>query len=384
MSLRLTDEQVALNESVDRILDRAGSTDLLREQRSKADLAGFSRALWRTFAESGIAGVLVPEEFGGAGLGMVEAGVVMSALGRTLAPLPFFSTSVLATRALIIAGSSQQKCTLLPAIASGRIVVSLAIDEASKHDPWNSFTAFESSNGYILNGSKSFVIDGQCADHLIVVTRVDRAPQSNDTIGLFIVDAKQTGVVIEPVRSLDSHVVARVEFRRCIVDAKCLLGERGNGCGLLEDLLNVGSVAIASELCGIANECFRRTLDYLKQRRQFGRIIGNFQALQHRAARLYAELEISGAAVLKAAQSLDADSPDCTVLASVAKARAGFTANLAAQESVQMHGGIGMTDAMDIGLFLKRARVAQELFGDANYHLERVAQLHGYGPRATE
>jgi alkylation response protein AidB-like acyl-CoA dehydrogenase len=379
MSLLLTDEQALFNESVERILDRAGSTTLLRQQRSESNPTGFSRALWRTFAESGIAGILVPEAFGGSGLGMVEVSLVMAGLGRSLIPSPFFSTAVLGARALAIAGSAQQKGTFLSSIASGRLVVSLAIDERPKHDPSNhSVAAIESSSGYILNGSKSFVIDGQSADHIIVVAKVDRVSEDDDGATFFIVDARQPGIVIESVWLLDSHVVAHVEFRDCQVDTRCILGEVGRGAELLEHLLSVGSVAIASELFGIANECFRQTLEYLKQRRQFGRIIGSFQALQHRAARLYAELEISRAAVLKAAQAIDANSPDSKVLTSVAKARAGSTATLAVQESLQMHGGIGMTDALDIGLFMKRARVAQEVFGDVNYHLERVAQLRGY------
>jgi alkylation response protein AidB-like acyl-CoA dehydrogenase len=379
MTLLLTDEQALLNENVGRILDRAGSTALLRQQRSKADPAGFSRELWQTFAESGIAGVLVPEAFGGAGLGMVEVSLVMDGLGRSLVPSPFFSTSVLSARALAIAGSPEQRSTFLTSIAAGELVVALAIDEAAKHDPTKqALSAIKSSHGYTLNGSKSFVIDGQSADHMIVVAKSDQVSQADDEFTLFIVDARRPGIAIEPVWLLDSHVVARVEFRDCEVDARCVLGEIGRGRGLLEHLLSIGSVAIASELCGIANECFRQTLEYLKQRRQFGRIIGSFQALQHRAARLYTELEISRAAVLKAAQAIDANSADRKVLASVAKARAGSTATLAVQESVQMHGGIGMTDALDLGLFMKRVRVAQEIFGDVNYHLERVAQLHGY------
>lgn len=378
MSLRLNDAQELLEESVGRILDRAGSTALLRQQRSSADDVGFSRELWRTFAEAGIAGVSIPEVFGGSAFGMVEVTLVMAALGRTLAPLPFLSTSVLAAKALTMLGNEEQKANFLPAVASGSAIISLAIDESAKYDPMDhSLSGIESAGGYVLNGRKSFVIDGQIADHFIVVANSGRdALQDGRT--LFIVAARHRGITIQPVRLLDSHVAAHVEFRDCRVDTGCVLGQVNGGRPAFEHIASVGSVAIAAELLGIADECFRRTIEYLKQRRQFGRIIGSFQALQHRAARLYAELEITRATVFKAAQAIDADSADRTLLASVAKAKAGSTATLAVQESVQMHGGIAMTDAIDIGLFMKRARVAQEQFGDVNYHLERVALLQGF------
>jgi alkylation response protein AidB-like acyl-CoA dehydrogenase len=378
MSLRLNDAQDLLEESVRRILDRAGSTALLRDQRSRADAVGFSRELWRTFAEAGIAGVSIPEAFGGTAFGMVEVALVMAALGRTLAPLPFLSTSVLAAGALTMVGSEEQKTRFLPAIASGSALISLAIDESAKYDPMNhTLSGSESAGGYVLNGRKSFVIDGQVADHLVVVASSGR-DTLQDGRTLFIVDARHPGIMIQPVRLLDSHVMAHVEFHDCRLDAGCVLGEVNHGRPVLEHIASVGSVAIAAELFGIADECFSRTIEYLKQRRQFGRIIGSFQALQHRAARLYAELEITRATVLKAAQAIDANSADRALLASVAKAKAGSTAALAVQESLQMHGGIGMTDAIDLGLFMKRARVAQEQFGDVNYHLERVALLQGF------
>jgi alkylation response protein AidB-like acyl-CoA dehydrogenase len=379
MSIRLTDEQILLNESVSRILERAGSTTALRRQRSQSDVTGFSRELWRTFADSGVSGVLVPEEFGGSGFGMVEASLVMAALGRSLCPSPFLSTAVLAARALTIAGTPEQRSGLLSAVAAGEVVISFAIEESAKHDPWKqTLSVTKCSTGYMLHGVKSFVIDGQVADQLIVVGKMEEVSDPSDGLGFLIVDAKRPGALIEPMWVLDSHVVGRVTFQSCYVDAGCLLGGRSHGKELLENLIGAGSVAIAAELCGIADECFSRTLDYLKQRRQFGRAIGSFQALQHRAARLYAELELSRAVVFRAAQAIDAHAADRMVLASVAKARAGLTATLAVQESLQMHGGIGMTDAVDIGLFMKRVRVAQELFGDANYHLERVALLRGY------
>jgi alkylation response protein AidB-like acyl-CoA dehydrogenase len=253
------------------------------------------------------------------------------------------------------------------------------VDETAKHGAHRiTLRADRRGDGFRLNGTKTFVVDGHVADLLIVAARTSGAAGDSGGLTLFLVDPTTSGVKTERTVMVDSRNAARLSFENVPVSAEAVLGEVDGGFGLLEAVLNVGRAAVASELVGLSEEAFVRTVSYLSQRKQFGRLIGEFQALQHRAAHLYSELEITRAAVLKALQVLDTAFDAAAPIVSVAKARAGATATLAVQESVQMHGGIGMTDEFDIGFFMKRARVGQELFGDANFHTDRLARLSGY------
>jgi alkylation response protein AidB-like acyl-CoA dehydrogenase len=327
----------------------------------------------------GFCGLLVGEEFGGSGLGCVEAGVVMEEIGRTLMPSPFFATAVLAASALGRGGSSGQKSEYLPRIAQGALLAALAIDEGAKHRPLQTaMQAVRSGNGFRLNGAKALVVDGHAADLLVVAARSAGSPGERDGLTLFLVDPKAGGVQIERTTMVDSHNAARIVFDNVEVNADSVLGEVDQGFALLQGVLNIGRGAVASEMVGVAEEAFGRTVSYLKERRQFGKLIGEFQALQHRAAHLYTEIEITRAAVLKALQTLDGGSKNADAAVAVAKARAGTTATLAVQEAVQMHGGMGMTDQFDIGFFMKRARVCQELFGDSNFHADQLARMKSY------
>lgn len=351
----------------------------LRELRDTRDETGFSRELWATFAEMGFAGLLVPEEHGGSALGAVEAGVVMEEIGRTLMPSPFLATAVLSASALTRAGSAAQKSEYLPKIASGALLAALALDEGAKHRPLHTaLQAVRSGNGFELNGAKAMVVDGHVADLLLVVARSAGAPGEREGLTLFLVDPKAKGVAIERTIMVDAHNAARIGFDDVEVTADHVLGEVDGGAAVLSGVLDLGRGVVASEMVGLSEEVFGRTVAYLKERKQFGKAIGEFQALQHRAAQLYIEIEITRAAVLKALQTLDADSAGATAAVAVAKARAGATATRAVQEGVQMHGGMGMTDQFDIGFFMKRARVCEEMLGDANYHAAQLAQLRGY------
>ncbi len=379
MALVLTEEQTMLRDSARGLLADKAPVSHLRQLRDEQSPDGLSRALWQTFAEMGFAGLLVPEAFGGSGLGMVEAGVVMEEIGRNLTPSPFLATAVIAAAALTHGGSAAHQQAYLPAIAAGSLLATLAIDEGAKHRPLHTaLQATRAGNGFRLSGSKALVIDGHLADLVIVAARSAGNPGDRDGLTLLLVDAKASGLTIERTAMLDYHNAARLEFDNVEVTSDSVLGELDHGAALLERVLNIGRVAVASELLGVAEGVFARTVAYLKERKQFGRLIGEFQALQHRAAHLYVEIEITRAAVLKAAQALDSDPERAAALVAVAKAKAGSTATLAVQEGVQMHGGMGMTDAFDIGFFMKRARVCQELFGDSNYHAEQLARLKGY------
>ena len=379
MPLVLTEEQSMLRDSARGLISDKAPVSHLRHLRDSRDATGFSRDLWKTFAEMGFAGLLVPEEFGGSGLGCVEVGIVMEEIGRTLMPSPFLPTAVLAVSALSRGGSAAQKAEHLPKISAGSLLAALAVDEGTKHRPLQtSLQAVRSGNGFRLNGAKSFVVDGHVADLLIVAARTAGSAGERAGLTLFLVDPRAKGIAIERTVMVDSHNAARIDFDNTEVNADGVLGEVDQGFSLLEAVLNTGRGAVASEMVGLSDEVFRRTVAYLKERKQFGRPIGEFQALQHRAAQLYIEIEITRAAVLKGLQALDGDAVNAAAAVAVAKARAGATATRAVQEGVQMHGGMGMTDQFDIGFFMKRARVCEELFGDANYHADQLARMRSY------
>ena len=379
MALVLTEEQSMLRDSARGLISDKAPVSHLRQLRDSKDATGFSRDLWKAFAEMGFSGLLVPEAFGGSGLGCVEAGVVMEEIGRTLMPSPFLATAVLAASALTRGGSDAQKSQYLPKISDGSLLAALAIDEGAKHRPLHtSMQAVRSGNGFKLKGEKALVVDGHTADLLIVAARTAGAAGESKGLTLFLVDPKAKGIAIERTAMVDAHNAARIVFDNAEVDADSVLGEVDQGGALLEGVLNIGRGAVAAEMVGLSEEVFGRTVGYLKERKQFGKLIGEFQALQHRAAELYIEIEITRAAVLKALQTLDGNFDHAGSAVAVAKARAGSTATLAVQEGVQMHGGMGMTDQFDIGFFMKRARVCQELFGDSNFHADQLARMKNY------
>ena len=379
MALVLTEEQSMLRDSARGLISDKAPVSHLRHLRDSKDATGFSRELWKTFADMGFCGLLVPENHGGSGLGCVEAGVVMEEIGRTLVPSPFLSTAVLAASALTRGGSAAQKSEHLPKISAGELLAALAVDEGTKHRPLQTkLQAVRSGNGFKLNGSKAFVVDGHVADLLIVAARTAGSTGERDGVTLFLVDPRTKGVATERTVMVDSHNAARIDFDNVEVNADHVLGEVDQGIALLEGVLNIGRGAVASEMVGLSEEVFGRTVAYLKERKQFGKAIGEFQALQHRAAQLYIDIEITRSAVLKALQTLDGDAANAAPAVAVAKAKAGTTATRAVQEGVQMHGGMGMTDQFDIGFFMKRARVCEELFGDANYHADQLARMRSY------
>jgi Acyl-CoA dehydrogenases len=372
MPLILTDEQTMLKEAADGFLTERAPVAHLRKLRDSRDPDGVSRELWAAFGEMGFAGVVIPESDGGSGLGAVEAGVIAESLGRTLTPSPFLGSSVLASTVLTQSGSDAQKAWL-PRIASGEAILSLAVDEGPKHAPARiAATARRQGNGFVLNGAKGFVLDGHVADALIVAAKTDGG------LTLFLIDPKTDGVEVERTVMVDAHNAARVTMTDVRVDADAVIGAVDGGEGPLTAALNLGRACAAASLVGAGDQAFQITLDYLRTRKQFGRAIGEFQALQHRAAHLFTEIEIAQAAVLAALQALDAGREDAGLVVSVAKAKAGRVAELAVQEAVQMHGGVGMTDEFDVGLYMKRVRVLNELLGDAAFHQEALARSQGF------
>src|ERR1044072_1759853 len=294
-------------------------------------------------------------------------------------PSPFLATSVVAASALNRGGNAAQKSEYLPKISNGSLLATLAVDEGAKHRPLQtSLQAVRAGNGFKLSGAKALVVDGHAADVLVVAARTSGSVGEREGLTLFLIDPKAKGVAVERTAMVDAHNAARIEFANVEVNADSVLGEVDHGYQLLEGVLNIGRGAVASEMVGLSEEVFGRTVTYLKERKQFGKLIGEFQALQHRAAQLYIDIEITRSAVLKALQTLDGNFDGAAAAVAVAKARAGTTATRAVQEGVQMHGGMGMTDQFDIGFFMKRARVCQELFGDSNYHADQLARMKSY------
>ncbi len=325
-----------------------------RKLRDGGNIDGFDRAAWREMAEMGWTGILVPEEYGGTGLGYVTLGVVLEETGRTLTASPLVSTALTAATALLLGGSEAQKKEWLPRIAEGSVVAAFAVDEGPHHHPEKIAMA-----GGTLSGTKTFVAEGGAAELIIVAARD----------GLFLVRGDAKGLARHKLHSVDSRGFANLTFDN--VEAEAM-------APVLDQVLDCTRAGLAAEMLGTATQAFDTTLDYLKTRTQFGQLIGTFQALQHRAAKMYTDLELTRSCVEAALRRHRRGANDVPQLVSLAKAKAGETLHLVSNEMVQMHGGIGMTDAHDAGLYLKRARVAEALYGGASYHRDRYATLLGY------
>ena len=379
MPLYHTDDQQMLHDTVAPFMAEEGNiAKQLRHWRDRDCPDGFGHELWRQFAEMGFTGILVAEEDGGLGMGHVEAGIVLEEIGRNLTPSPFLASSVLVASALKH-GSEDVRVRWLPDLLSGEAVYTAAIDEGAKHRPERiACRAERSGNGFRLSGQKDFVLHGASSDMIVVAARTSGSDDDADGITLFAVPQDADGMQHQPVRLVDSSVATHTRFDGVELDGDAVIGEVDGGRDILGAMLRAGRVGAAAEGVGVARGAMDMTVDYLKQRKQFGKLIGEFQALQHRAAHLYSEVEIARATVMKAAQLLDGGSDQADLMASVAKAKVAKAARLAVQEGVQMHGGIGMTDEYDIGFYMKRDRALAEFLGDANYHAGRVAELSGY------
>ncbi|MED5340562.1 MAG: acyl-CoA dehydrogenase, partial [Pseudomonadota bacterium] len=273
------------------------------------------------------------------------------------------------------------KAELLPQLAAGELLLALALEESHKHDPYGiQTTASATEEGYVLDGNKTFVLDGHVADKLIVAARTSGEVGSREGISLFLVDREANGVSVTRTIMADSRNAANVKLDAVKVGNDALLGTADTAADTLDQALDIARIGLSAEMLGGIQECFERTVEYLKERKQFGVAIGSFQALKHRAADMFCEIELSKSCVLEALTALDEqrDRDEVAKLASLAKAKVGETYNLVSREGIQMHGGIGMTDEFDIGFFIKRAAVAEQTFGDVNFHRNRYGELEGY------
>lgn len=379
MTMVLNEDQLMLKESAQDFCRANAPVSELRRVRDSQDPDGFSRALWQQMVALGWAGMAIPEEYRGFGFGYGGLEVVLEVTGRNLVPSPLVSTVLLCATALNLGGSEAQKSALLPKIAEGELLMSLALEETAFHHPSRvSCAAQPQGEGFVLDGKKTFVLDGHVADKLIVVARTSGDRDATYGITLFLVDREARGVSVQRCEMVDSRNVANLQLDNVSVSADAIVGELHKGFDVLEKTLDIGRIGLAAEMLGNAQEVFDRIIDYLKQREQFGVLIGAFQGLQHRAATMYSELELCRSAVRRAFSELDGAQRDVPALASVAKAKLSEILGIISNEGVQMHGGIGMTDEFDIGFYLKRARVVQALLGDAAFHRDRYASLNGF------
>ena len=375
----LNEEQTMLRDAAKSWVQEKSPVTAFRKMRDSGVELGYDANAWNEMAEMGWAGVIIPEEFGGSDFGYLSMGLILEETGRTLTASPLLASGLAAASALVLGGSDAQKSEYLPKIAGGDIVGTLAVDEGAHHAPEKvALKAEKSGAGYKLTGSKSFVLEGLAANLLIVSARTSGKPGDTDGITLFLVPADAAGVTRKRLRLADSRGAANIEFAGVEVGADAVLGEVDKGWPLLEKTLDRARAGLAAEMLGSAVQAFETTLDYLKVRVQFGQVIGSFQALQHRAAKMFTDLELARSAVEAALQAIDADTPDVPELVSLAKAKMGDVFHLVSNEMVQMHGGIGMTDAHDAGFYLKRARAAEAAYGSQSYHRDRYARIQGY------
>ena len=379
MALVLNEEQVMLKDSAAGFLAEKATVAHQRELRDSGVARGFSDELWGEMAQMGWAGIAIAEEFGGLGYGYTGLGLVLEQVGRNLSASPLQSTVLVAATLIAELGSAEQKEQLLPAIAGGEKLFSLALQEGQHHAPQQTvMSAVLDGDNYVLNGSKVLVLDATVADTFIVIARTSGAAGEQGGVSALLVDADAVGVTIAPRKLVDFRNVGALTLDNVEVPVTRLLGAADEAWTGLNRALDIANIGLASELLGLSAEAFERTVAYLKERKQFGRVIGTFQGLQHRAAQLFAELELARSIVLQALHSIDDGEEDLSLVASAAKAKLCEVAQRATNEAIQMHGGIGMTDEHEIGFFIKRARVAQHTFGDYNYHLDRFAQLSGF------
>lgn len=379
MSLILNEDQRMLRESALSFCRENVPLSVLRRLRDSGDERGFDADIWRQIVDLGWTGMTVPEAYGGFDFGFGGLGIVLEASGRSLLNSPLISTVLLSVTAINLGGSEQQKQAHLPAVVAGESVLAMAVDEKPHHDPADVRTmATVDGDSYLLSGRKVMVLDGHIADWLIVSARTSGTVAEENGISLFMVDARADGISVERTHMVDGRNSATVILENVRVSAESLLGDRDHGYALLERVLDTGRIGLAAEMLGSMQEVFERIIEYLRQREQFGVPIGAFQALQHRAAEMYCEIELCKSAVLAALKALDSESTEVPMLASLAKAKCSEVFCTVSNEGVQMHGGIGMTDEFDIGFFLKRARVAQHLLGDQVYHRDRYASCKNF------
>ncbi|MDC0014801.1 acyl-CoA dehydrogenase family protein [Gammaproteobacteria bacterium] len=379
MKLILSEEQQFLKDTaLSFARDRTPVTHF-RSLRDSNNVNCWDGGIWQEMVELGWSGILVPEEFGGSDFGIGGISVIMQELGKTLTPSPLLATAVLGVSVIKMLGSEDHKKIYLPKIVSGEITTAFAIDEGHHHNPFQIETsATLSDEHWVLNGQKVFVLDGASANTILIVARTSGKPGESNGLSVFVANKDSAGLEISQISTADCRNYANISMNNLKLSQEACLGAADMAGEIVEKVLDLARIAMAAEMLGNMEEAFEVTVNYLKERKQFGVAIGSFQALQHRAAKMFCEIELTKSAVMAAMHAADESSNDLERLSSLAKFQAGETLHLVSNESIQMHGGIGVTDEYDIGFYLKRARVAEQIFGTSEYHQARYADISGF------
>jgi alkylation response protein AidB-like acyl-CoA dehydrogenase len=374
MALIINEEQQMLKTSTKEFLDLKSPLSSLRDLRDNS-YKTYDKELWMEMVEMGWTALTIPEKYNGLNFGYVGLGQVLEEMGRKLTLSPIVSTVLLSSTLISLSKNEILKAKLFQEIMNGSKLVSVAHEEGVHHNPnmLNSLLS-KKGEGYVLNGNKNFVIDGSVSDYLIVSSK----DESGSNTMLVLVDSKSDGISYNNKVHMDSRTYSDISFNNVKVEESSLLSQGNDGNSILEKTFDIARVGLAAEMLGSIQEAFEMTMSYLKEREQFGVKIGSFQALQHRSAIMFGEIELCKSIVLKSLQAIDSNDSNLPKLASLAKAKLGMTLKLVSNEAVQMHGGIGVTDDADVGFFLKRARVIQRTLGDSNYHLDRLAKINNY------
>jgi alkylation response protein AidB-like acyl-CoA dehydrogenase len=374
----LSEEQEMLRDSAKGWVTDHSPVSALRKLRDSGSQTGFDSTTFKSIAGMGWTGVVIPEDFGGSDFGYRSMGVILEEFGRKLVAAPLIGSAIGAASAIKLGGTDDQKQEWLPQIAGGQAVAALAIDEGPRFAPEKiAMAAPKKGASYVLSGNKTFVLEGMAADVLVVAARTSGKAGDDKGLTLFLVPANARGLSRKRRELIDSRGYADLKFDNVEVGADAVLGQLDNGSGLLNKVLDRVYASIAAEEIGVALQAFETTVEYMKTRVQFGQTIGSFQALQHRAANLFTQIQLARPAVDEALTAIDNDAADVSEMASLAKAVANDLVNLVTREMIQLHGGIGMTDAHDAGFYIKRARTLEASFGSSAYHRERFARLKG-------
>ena len=375
----LTEEQSMIKDQAKSWTTEQAPVVKFREVRDSGVEHGFAPETWSAMVDMGWTGIIIPEQYGGSDLGYLTFGVVLEELGRQLTASPLFASALAGASAVLLGGSDSQKQTILPKIVDGSEILTLAVDEGPRHNPaGTALQALKTSGGYTLQGSKAFVLDGMAATSFVVAARTSGSAGEEGGISLFIVPGTSAGISRERLSTVDSRGYANVSFDNVEVGDEMVLGSADHGFILLEAILDRARAGISAEMMGTAAQAFDMTLEYLKTREQFGRVIGSFQALGHRAAGLFSAMELSRSCAEAALAAIDADSDNIAELCSLSKCKVGDFLHEMSNQLIQIHGGIGMTDEFDAGFYLKRARVVESVYGNQSFHRDRYATLLGF------
>jgi len=370
----LNEEQRLLQQSIAEFLKDQCPVEDIRTLRDNPTDCGYKPELWQAMVELGVPAVSLSEEYGGLGFGYLGLGAIMQDMGRHLAACPLFSSVVLAANIIEQCASSEQQSSWLESIASGEANYAVAIDEGRHFAPQNTALCVKSNT---LNGKKQFVLEASGAQYLLILIR--ESGNSGDQEGLrwLRLDASHPGIKIQRRHLMDGRNACDVTFENCPIPSEAWLGDGPTTWSSIEYAFDKATIVLAAEMLGGARELLERTVAYLNDRVQFGVKIGSFQALQHRCAQMLCQLEMAQSSLQKGLASIDYGVKDLAGLASQIKYMANECYLHLSNEAVQMHGGMGVTDEVEIGLFLKRARVCQQILGDSSYHKHRFARTLG-------